>query len=726
MSYRSGAGGASQQMMEEIAEAYSLEFPDNFYKLAGYFSDDNWLMRKIACEYCARLGERVFSYLYESLCEQDASENLVYWGVKTFTRFAGTPHAAAASDCLVKLLAHAAANYSSRDHNKLIYLIKACGLMKPSDAAPELIELLGHESWIVRKEAAGALLQIGRSAAPLLKEAFSSGNKDIRYWTVKLLGQLLGADAVDSFKKLLKSEKKDLRYYALTAIGENDGEGIIEQVVSCLGDESWLVRAQAAEILEKKGAAAIGPLKRAFSTSSNSDVKYWTVKVLAKLLGADAVEYMEEALAGDDSELKYCVIEALSNMKFDRVAHLLLKLLDDPAWLVRKHVASVFLKFGAQAASFLLKALEDESNENIRYWAVQIISRGDGNGFGRLLKLLKDPGRSERIFIIQAIREFRNDQAIPALFELLLDPLWTIRREAAYAICEYGPEKVIGHLITAGAPLENADFRFWAQKIINSFEKSAVEVFSARVKNAESQGDTELLEKIYPLLQLVDSPKCVDIILATLKGKKPAYKELLVKSLGGLRNERFAQNLLKVFDSEDAGVCFFIAQALKNISKNLYHLLYGALDDRNAEKRVWICKIFSEIRDASFIAPLMVLLSDENKNVRYEATRALARFESSEVFENLIKRFIDEDEEGRICIIENVKSLVDKKMVRLLADALEDSSDTDAYWISKLLVEAASAHLDLLEAICDEAGEKSPARYWLKKVIDHIKGISYL
>jgi HEAT repeat protein len=725
MSYKTGAGGASQQMMEEIAEAYSLEFPDNLFKLIGYFSDENWLMRKIACEYCARLGERIFSYLYESLSDDDADENRLYWGVKTFTRFAGMPQSVEASDYLTKLLDHAAKSLSDGDHNKLIYIIKACGLMKAQDAAPGLIEFLGHASWIVRKEAAGALMQIGRSTAPLLKEAFSSGNKDIRYWTVKLLGQMLGVDAVDSFKKLLKSEKKDLRYYALTALGENDGEGIIELVVSRLGDESWLVRAQAAEILEKKGGASIAPLKKAFSTSSNSDVKYWTVKVLAKLLRDDAVEYMEEALDTEDSELKYCVIEAFSHMKFDKVAPLLLRLLDDPAWLVRKHVASIFLKFGGQAAAFLLNALAEEHNENIRYWAVQIISRGDGGSFGQLLNLLKDPGRSERVFIIQAIRESRNEQALPALFELLLDPLWTIRREAAYAIAEYGPEKAIEHLVE-NASLGNSDVRFWAQKIMNSFEKKAVDIMAARVKNAESQGELELLEKTYPLLELLESPKCVDIILSTLKGKKQAYKELMCKSLRDIKNERFVHNVLKVFDSEDAGVCFFIAQILRNISKNLYHLLYSALDDRNAEKRVWICKIFSEIRDGSFIAPLMVLLSDDDRNVRYEATRALARFESSDVFENLIKRFIDEDEEGRICIIENVKNLVDKKMVHLLAEALEDSSDTDAYWISKLLVEAASAHLELIEKLRDDAGKKSSVRYWLNKVSEHINGISYL
>jgi HEAT repeat protein len=725
MSYKMGAGGASQQMMEEIAEAYSLEFPDNLYKLIDYFSDDNWLMRKIACEYCARLGEPALPYLYDSLVEDGASQDRLYWGVKTMTRFFNTAHAADAADYLTKLLGHIAKNYRTDDYNKLVYLIKACGVMKSHAAAPELIELLGHDNWIIRKEAAAALLQIGRQAAPLLKEAFSSGNKDIRYWTVKLLGQMLGADAVDSFKKLLKSEKKDLRYYALTALGENDGEEIIEQVVGCLGDDSWLVRAQAAEILEKKGRPAIASLKKAFSTSTNSDVKYWTIKVLSKLLKDEAVEYLRQILETDDSELKYCIIEALSHMKFNKAAPLLLKMLDDSAWLVRKHVASVFLKFGSQAASFLLKTLDGEDNENIRYWAVQIISRGEGGNFAQLLKLLKDPQRAERTFIIQAVRESKNDLALPALTDLLLDPLWTIRREAAYAVAEYGPKKSVDAIIEY-AGLDNGDVKFWAQKILNSFEGGAVDIIAERIKNSETQGETDKLQRLYSLLELIDSPRGTEIIINTLKGKKASNKDRLCSSFKEIKNEKFIHNLLKIFDDEDAGVCYFIAQILKNISKGSYHMFYSALDDKNAEKRVWICKIFSEIKDPSFIAPLMVLLSDDNKNVRYEATRALAKFESAEVFERLIKRFIDEDEEGRICIIENVKSLIDKNMINLLTEALDDCSDTDAYWISKLLVETAAPQLEFIEKLHDGMDEKSSAKYWLKKIIEHMKGISYL
>jgi len=126
------------------------------------------------------------------------------------------------------------------------------------------------------------------------------------------------------------------------------------------------------------------------------------------------------------------------------------------------------------------------------------------------------------------------------------------------------------------------------------------------------------------------------------------------------------------------------------------------------------------------VPPLVLLLSDGDKNVRYEATKVLSKYESAEVFESLIKQFIEEDEEGRICIIENIKSIIDEKMITLLIDTLDESSDTDGYWISKLLVETAKEHIGILEKKHDDAMESSKTKYWLKKIIDHINGIAYL
>jgi|GEM_PF-6851394 len=725
MSYKTNSGNADQIILEEIADAYSQSFPENLYRLIKYFSHADWLMRKYASEYAAKLGERIIEPLFDELDDEDASDDKIYWGLKTLIKLLNDTNIETVSICLSELIEKFSGLNVADGNNRLIYLIKAAAHTKSEKSTLHLIELLGHEKWIVRNEAAGAILSIGKSAAPALKAAFFSGNKDIRYWTVKLLGQLLGAGALESFKKLLKSDKKDLRYYALTALGEIESDEALGHITDCLSDPSWLVRAQAAEILEKKGSVSLKYLKAVFEKSDNPDVKYWTVKVLTRFLNDETISYLEKSLETEDSELKYCVIEAFSNIKFSKVAPILLKLLDDPAWLVRKHVASVFSKFGSQASAFLARVIENETSENIRYWAVQIIAKSDGNNFAELLKLLKDTSRSERVFIIQSLREIKNLAALPALFDLLLDEQWIIRREAAHAIAEYSPDDVVGFIVENLSQMK-PDVKFWMQKIMSLAEIDYATVISRQIKNAGNEGDAQRLERLYGFLELGNPQKSVEIILELLKGRKNDTKELVVASLRDIKSESFANCLLKALGSEEAGVSFWLAQIIKNISKNLYHTFYSALDDNNAEKRVWICKIFAEIKDAAFIAPLMMLLSNENKNVRFEATRALAKFDSYEVFECLIKRYIDEDEEGRICIIENVKTLVDDKMAALLIDSLDDASDTDAYWISKLLVETAKNHMDLIEKKIASVTDSSQSKYWLKKIIEHMKGVKYL
>jgi len=719
MSLKHTGSGVPQHLMQEIADAYNTDFPCSFERLVSLYSHPNWVMRKLAAEYTFKLGERVMPLLYEKLEDADATEDMVYWSVKVYSKFFD-----AAAPFIIKLL-----NLEHFSNNKLLFLINAAGSLKIAEAIPALVNFSGHKNWIIRKESASAILATGKAAVPYLKEAFSSGNKDIRYWTVKLLGQILGRDAIDSFKKLLSSDKKDLRYYALTALGEIDAPEVLELVASCLGDESWLVRAQAAEILERCGRPAIKHIKKLFS-EGNSDVKYWSIKVLAKVLKDEALEFLKRTLETDDSELKYCVIDALAQMNFQKAAPVLVRLFDDSAWLVRKHVASVFSKFGSQAAQYLNDLLETEENENIRYWSVQVISRSDEKNFLKLLEILKEPGRGERSFIIQALRETRNKTALPVLFELLADGQWTIRRESARTIIDFGPEIVVPYMIDK-IDISSNDIEYWIFKIISSFGDGVNSVITEFIYENGGATDPEdesykMLQKAFKLLSMLGNSKSVDTIIDIIKNRSHAQKEAMVASLSGIRNDNFIKSLLKALDLADSGVSFWIARILKNVSKSSYPLLYGALDDKNPEKRVWICKIFGEIKDPAFVPPLVLLLSDGDKNVRYEATKVLSKYESAEVFESLIKQFIEEDEEGRICIIENIKSIIDEKMITLLIDALDDASDTDGYWISKLLVETAKEHIGLLEKKHDDATESSKPKYWLKKIIDHINGVAYL
>lgn len=718
--------GLSHELIDEIVSSFNLDFPNNLNKLITYFSHQNWLMRRAASDFCVKIGNQILKPLYEVLKNVNISDDTLYWGVKTYTKFNETSYSNEACDYLIKLLEYFTSNYNLSTHNKLVYIIRGCLIFKPINYISLFISLLGHSNWLIRKEAAEVIIKIGRPAAIHLRNAFTSGNKDIRYWTVKLLGKVLGDEAIDAFKKILKSEKKDLRYYALTALGENDNEEVLSLIISCLSDESWLVRAQAAEILERKGKKVINLLKKAFNNESNSDVKYWAIKVLAKLLKDEAIEDLKNVLTSDDSELKYCVIEAFSTMDFKKVAPILLKCFDDTVWLVRKHAATAFLKFGVEACDYLFKVLETETNENIRYWAIYVISNTKNAPIDRFNKLLKESKPNERIFIIQALKEFKNVEVLSILFELLTDKSWPIRREAAYAICEYDVNTVINELIKRLDLLDkNADFKFWTYKILNILDRSAIEVISNLISEAQLVCDELKLVKLFQLFELFNSPLILDIILQILKGKKQNYKELLLNCFHDIQNEKFIQNLLSCLEFEDAGTCYYIALILKNISKNSYHLLYSSLNDKNIEKNIWICKIFSEIKDPVFISPLIILLSSKNKTLKLEAIKTLIKFDLKLVFSELIKKISDFEEEERLFVIENIKNIINDEILEFLVDQFDDISDVTAYWIAKLLVESKNINLRKLENM-KKLNVESKKHYWIKKILDHIKGISFI
>lgn len=715
------ANPVPKHIMEEIANAYNLEFPENFRKLVTFFSHSDWLMRKTASEYTAKLGNQIVNLLFEKLNNNAIDDDTLYWGIKTFAKIATD----SAAEKLLELIRN-----SEFNNNQLIFIIRALGDIKTPRAIAPLIELLGNPNWLIRKEAAAALTSTGRASVPALKEAFSSGNKDIRYWTVKILSQLLGNEACESFKKLLKSDKKDLRYYAVTALGELKSDDSLETIIKALGDESWLVRAQAAEILEQKGKSIIKHLKAAYP-NGNSDVKYWSIKVIAKIQKDEALEYLKKILETDDTEIKFWVIDALSQMSFKNAAPIFVKLFEDPSWLVRKYAAATIEKFGHKATNYLADLLNENANENIRYWAVQIISKADDNNFQKLLDVLEDPNGKEKVFIVQTLRETKNKTALKYLFKLLSDEKWIIRRESAQTLIEFGADIVVPYIITNVNYNESPDMSYWVQKICLTFEEAAVEILiemSHTIQNYNDDNDEDSLKfkKIYNLLAIIGSQKAVDFIINSLKNKKMMHKEVLISSIGNINNENFIKNLIKKLDNEDPGICFWIAQILKSMPKHLRNILYTSLDDKNPEKRIWICKIFSEIKDSSFIHPLLILLSDKDKSVRYEATKALSKFGSEEVTESLIKQFIEEDEEGKICIIENIKNLINDKMIEKLIKVIDDSSDTDNYWIAKILTEGSNKKAEFFEKYYNNSVDGSMQKYWLKKIIDHIKGLSYL
>ena len=125
------------------------------------------------------------------------------------------------------------AHLRDREGGVVANAVFALGAIRAYPALDQLIEILGHDDPTVRKNLAEAIARLGGSALPRLKDAFEQAQK---------------------------STHKNAPYIRLTVLSTfleflDQGQGVLYSdhflplAVSALEDESWLVRAQAAQVI---------------------------------------------------------------------------------------------------------------------------------------------------------------------------------------------------------------------------------------------------------------------------------------------------------------------------------------------------------------------------------------------------------------------------------------------------------------------------------------------
>lgn len=431
--------------------------------LVNKFSDPSWKLRKKASEALIGIGPKSLEAVVRGSWDQN--EDVRYWSIKTLAGFE-------AVDKLVEVFGH-------RDKDTRYYAVTELGGMIGEKPVAALIRALGDESWTIRKHAADCLEARGPEMLPALKKAFAvnlgqGGNEDICYWAIKIVARLLGKNAVESLSKALKSDNRNLRLYAVTALGDCEGTGAIAPLVSALEDESWIVRRQAAEIIEKFRDTAIPYLKQAFR-KGGADLKYWSVRILVKLLGRRAVAEFSSIIKSGSEEMRYYALEAMAEIDDEAVIPVVTECLGDGSWIIRKLAADILFKFGPAIVPHVESLLDDE-REDSRYWAIRLLGRGGGEGAEKLLSRLSSSDKRTKQFIITVLGEMKEDRVTGALIECLTDENWPIRNLACNNLIKCG-SRAIGPLIETMTSCGDDELHFWGRKVLEAnkvFLKGAI------------------------------------------------------------------------------------------------------------------------------------------------------------------------------------------------------------------------------------------------------------
>lgn len=428
---------AIEKLVNEIRTLEKNSDNNSIKKLIDLFQNKIWQIRKLASSALVRINKNVLNILDDTLYKTSfKNEDTLYWSLQTA---AGIKTASA--EYVIK--------WASEENFPKKYkpiLAKTLSKINNTAAVPFLIELLGDDNWLTRKEAAAALTCFGRNIIPQLQSSFTNEKVEIRNWIAKIIGQILGKDSFAFFKNMLQSERREMRYYAISALSEISEPDAYNAIASKVADPSWLIRVQSADILEKLGETAIPYLQKILSEGT-SDEKFYAIKILKNITKDNALRIIKESINTGDNDSKILMLSALYDADEDTVFGMLADSLTDHNYFIQKHASNLLIQMGCRILPKITELFKKTQNENLRYWLIEVLnSFAITDSFEAITEIFNECYKREKIQILQPLSatfDIALDNKI-ALFiiKALKDKSYSVRNCAFTQLVRFGYIKV--------------------------------------------------------------------------------------------------------------------------------------------------------------------------------------------------------------------------------------------------------------------------------------------
>lgn len=689
--------------------------PESVLGLVQYFAHPVWAARKRAADAVAAYGEKAVPYLSQAVfLDAGINDDQIYWSI----RVAGEIGGSAVGALLVPLLTH-----ERLPKNFKVFVLRAMSVRPDAAVIDRLVAALGDPSWTVRREAAELLKGIGEPVSGAIKAAFVTGNEDVRYWAVKILGSLMGREAVQYFRGMLKAQKKETRYYAVAALGEIEGEDALLALTPLFSDESWLVRAQVAEIFEKRGKKSIPFLKKVFETG-NSDARFQTIRLMGKIMGREAKGFIEKILKSKETEMKFYALSALAETSDPDAPAMIANAFADEVWLVRKHAAETLAKMGVRSLPLLERFLAESKDENIRHFTLVALSLLGSAGVEILRRGFDALDKKEKKTVLSLLRDASDASSLDLLFQALGDREWPVRSEAAQAL-ESRFSDCIPRLVPAFLS-ESRDVRFWVMKLVSS-----------RPAEVEGALRAKLAVPEMPTIEQLKERAAATILL--LSGGGEAAAELLRSTLAQGEDERdYVLDVLRespmtpsLFETLAAGWCAGDPASRAALEPFLRSeiLRQGDLLRRvlATDPLPWLA-ILDLVPAGSGVDAqrfLQSLLEIEHRDVRAAACRLLVSAGSIESIAAVMAHYRAADEDGKIGVLSVEVPPLSKAQLKAMIDSFRVLPPDEALWIAKLAAEWGAAQAAQFTTHLS-ATRDPKIKEWLKRILDHLEGKEYL
>lgn len=548
-----------------------------------------------------------------------------------------------------------------------------------SQEIEETIQFLCHDNWEIRKRSAEKLASLGSQVVPLLISSLSSNkNEDIRYWLIRVLGEINDPRGIQAILKVLKSNSKDFRAYAASALKNSGNRKILECLIQCLEDDAWRVAEAAAASLEAIGEPAVPLLVEKLKNCSDN-VAYWIIRILCQV----NLDILIKFIKFDNKNIHLLITEALADSPDPRSIVILLEFLSNKYWDVRQNAVESLVKQGEKVIIPMIKYLKNKEAD-IYYWAEKVFDSISILHMNPLFRLLEAGDRDIRSMTAKIIGKTRNPISIKPLLKALDDECWFVAKSAANALIEIGRECQPFIIDLLKDDQTNDNVRHWSAVILSRLGNEALSIL---IENLRDQD--KLVRKLSAAaLGEVKAPEALEPLIQTLKDTSWPVRNVAAASIiqyGGTVTSTVAKYLMDRDDNVKLWTRRIIGEIGREYETEFIESLKGA---KESETRSCAAVALGVLRSEKALPILEgVMFNDSDDWVRRYAASAVAEIGNPESLGKVLELLQDQNPEVKMWVTEILPRFGDQAMEILKKRVAETDRTEEKILLSVTLAE---------------------------------------
>ncbi len=488
-------------------------------------------------------------------------------------------------------------------------------------------------------------------------------------------------------KKKLGSDNEEERIQAVREMGEFGSDLAMSLIYQGMGDSSWRVRKEAAEVFLSfpRAVELAGDIVELLHSQDNAGLRNTAVDILIHL-GSQALPVLYEELKCVDHDVRKFVLDILGDIHDLSSASAMVEAMSDEDRNVRAAAAENLGKIGAtEAVSVLLEAMAD-ADLLMRFTILEALGKiGQPIPIEKIQRYNDDP--LLRKALLECIGQANVADGLFLLVEGLRDRMRNVREAAAVSLATLyaaHPEKVANLLVD----LDEGP----AQALTELLHTSSLAVVRAALALVPLTGNIHSADSLLEILD--DEVVCQEAASALISLGRPAIIILLDKWS----------------ESDDRIRAYLSYLAGETGCVEALPLLLSGLSSKDGTLCMSCAQALGRLNEVAAVSRLVELLHGSGPQVRDAAQNALAALAltyPAQIVEALSPLVEDDDPEIRAAVISVLARLDYKNNEHFLALALKDeSASVRLAAITALGSNPADEHLGVLMlALTDENSE---------------------